>query len=106
MIIGNTLTLNGQDTTTQAAGVRVTGSDNRIEGNNIAQNDIGIRVEAAGNIILGNTCSGNTVNNYDIAADNVYGPIVDRRTPGSPAVVGHSAASTMVTTDPHANFSY
>jgi len=106
MIIGNSLSVNGQDTTTQSAGVRVTGSDNRIEGNNIALNDIGIRVEAAGNIILGNTCSGNTVNNYDIAADNVYGPIVDRRTPGSPVVVGHSAASTMGSTDPHANFSY
>ena len=41
-----------------------------------------------------------------IAANNVFGPIVDRRAPSSAAVSGFTAASTLGSTDSNANFSY
>ncbi len=87
------------------AGIHATGSDNRIEGNNCTDNDRGIDVDAAGNIIVRNTCSGNTTN-WDIVANNVYGPIIDRTAPASPAVSGNSAPDSTGSTHPNANFSY
>ncbi|QQS07825.1 MAG: right-handed parallel beta-helix repeat-containing protein [Phycisphaerales bacterium] len=87
------------------AGINVIGSDNRIEGNTCTTADRGIDVDAAGNIIIKNTCTGNTTN-WDIVANNIYGPIIDRSAPASPAVLGNAAASTLATTDPNANFTY
>jgi len=87
------------------AGIHATSSDNRIEGNNCTGSDRGIDVDVAGNIIIKNTCSGNTTD-WDIVANNVYGPIIDRRAPASAAVVGFAAPSTLGTTDANANFSY
>lgn len=107
VIRGNTCSNNGSGG--DGAGIRVTGSDNRIEDNNCAGADRGIDVDAAGNIIIRNTCSGNTTD-WDIVANNIYGPIIDRRIPSSvastPAVLGTSAASTLGSTDPNANFTY
>jgi parallel beta-helix repeat protein len=88
------------------AGVNSTSSDNRIEGNHCAQNDTGILVSSAGNIIVRNTCCGSTSVDWNIAANNVFGTIVDRRTPASAAVNGFAAASTLASTDPWANFSH
>lgn len=106
-IRGNTCAANGNGG--DGAGIRVTGSDNRIEDNNCTGADRGIDVDAAGNIIIRNTCSGNTTD-WDIVANNIYGPIIDRRIPSSvastPAVLGTSAASTLGSTDPNANFTY
>ena len=87
------------------AGIHATGGDNRIEGNNCTGADRGIDVDAAGNIVIKNTCSGNTTN-WDIVANNVYGPIIDRTAPASPAVSGNSAASSLGSTDSNANFTY
>jgi len=87
------------------AGIHAIGSDTRIEGNNVTDNDRGIDVDAAGNLIIRNSASGNTTN-YDIVANNVFGPILDRRAPASAAVLGFSAASSLGTTDANANFSY
>lgn len=108
VVRNNTCDGNGAGTG-DGAGILVTGSDSRIEGNNCADADRGIDVSTAGNIIIRNTCSGNTTD-WVIAANNIYGPIVDRRlsppTTTTPAVNGPSAAGTLVSTDPNANFTY
>ena len=88
------------------AGIRVTGGDNRLEDNLCVNNTTtGISVDASGNIIVRNSCSGNGTN-WNIVANNVYGPILDRSTPASAAVNGNAAASSLGTTDPHANFTF
>jgi len=87
------------------AGIFATGGDNRIEGNHCTDNDRGIDVDGAGNIIIKNTCSGNTID-WTIVANNVVGPILDRRAPASAAINGFSAPSSLGSTDPNANFSY
>lgn len=102
-ISGNNCIVNGNGG--DGAGVHATGFDNRIEGNNCVLNDRGIDVDSAGNIIVRNTCSGNSTN-WDIVANNVYGPIIDRTSPASPAVLSNAAAGSTVSTDPHANFTY
>jgi parallel beta-helix repeat protein len=87
------------------AGIRVAGSDNRIEGNNCTGGDWGIRVEMHGNVILRNICSGNATQ-YDFVASNRYGPIINLIGVSSPAVSGSSAADASGTAHPWANFSY
>ncbi|MEK6704086.1 MAG: hypothetical protein AABZ53_17660, partial [Planctomycetota bacterium] len=70
-----------------------------------ASADRGIDVDSLGNIIIGNTCSGNN-SNWEIAIGNSVGPIV---VAGSNAAVISGigpVASTLGSTDPHANFSY
>ncbi len=90
---------------TSGAAIHSTGSDNRIEGNNCTDSDRGIEVDSSGNIILRNTCAGNTTN-WDIVANNVLGPILDRTAPASLPVLGNSAPSSLGSTDPNANFTY
>ncbi len=87
------------------ANIHATGSDNRIEGNNCTGADRGIDVDGSGNFIVRNTCSGNTIN-WAISANNVFGPIVDRRSPNTTAFFGDSAASSLGTSDANANFTY
>lgn len=87
------------------AGIFVTGSDNRLEGNNCFFADRGIDIDGIGNIIIRNSCSGNTTN-WTIGAGNVVGPILDRTAPGSAAINGNSGPSSLGTTDANANFSY
>lgn len=87
------------------ANIHAVFTDNRIEGNSCTGADRGIDVDFAGNVIIRNTCSGGTVN-WDIVANNVVGPILDRSAPGSAAILGNSAPSSLGTTDPHANFTY
>jgi parallel beta-helix repeat protein len=106
-IIANVCVTNGNGG--DGAGVHVTGSDNRIEGNSVTSNHRGIDVDAANNLIIKNSARANIIN-YDIAAGNIFGAIVDRVIPaGSPTpapVSGNSAASSVITTDPWANISY
>jgi len=102
-VLANTCSTNGS--TGNGAGIHATGNDNRIEGNTCTNADRGIDVNAAGNIIIKNTCSGNTIG-WVIVANNVFGPIIDRRVPASPAVSGFTAFSTLGSTDPNANFTY
>jgi parallel beta-helix repeat protein len=98
----NTCDSNGSG---DGAGIHASGSENRIESNNLTEQDRGIDVDGAGNLIIKNSAANNTTN-YELAANNVFGAIVNRNIPGSPAVSGSSAASSAGTTDPWANFSY
>jgi parallel beta-helix repeat protein len=104
-VVGNNCDSNGLGAG-DGAGIHATDGDARIEGNNVTDNDRGIDVDAAGNLIIKNSASGNTTNNYDIAASNRYGPIVDITAVGTAAVSGNNAADTTTTTHPWANFAY
>jgi len=103
LILANMCSANGNGG--DGAGIHATGSDNRIEGNNCVDADRGIDVDVAGNIIIKNTCSGNTLD-WVIVANNVVGPILDRRAPVSAAINGFSAPDSTGSTHPNANFSY
>lgn len=61
--------------TVGGAGVRVTGSRNRVEANNVSDNEIGIDIESSGNIIVRNTASSNFSVNYNIVGGNDVGTI-------------------------------
>ena len=100
---GNDCTSNGSNG--DGAGIHAISFANRIEANNIVSNDRGIDVDSAGNVIIQNSAKQNTTN-YDIAANNVFGTIVDRTAAISAAVTGNSAPSSAGTTDPWANISY
>jgi len=102
-VTDNTCDFNGNGG--DGAGIHATGGNNRIEGNNCTSADRGIDVDLASNIIIRNTCSGNTIN-WTIAANNVVGPILDRRAPASAAISGNSAPDSTGSTHPNANFSY
>ncbi len=71
----------------------------------MTDNDRGIDADFSGNLIVKNSASGNA-SNYEFAAGNIFGEIVNRTAPGSAAVSGSSAASSAGTVDPWANFSY
>lgn len=102
LISSNNCSANGKSTG-DGAGVRATGADNRIEGNNCTGADRGVAVDAAGNLITGNTCSGNTTN-WEIAANNMVGPIV--ASPTSAAISGDTGGAGLGSTNPWANFTY
>ncbi len=87
------------------AGIHTVSSNNRIEGNTVTFNDRGIDVDTISSLIVRNRASGNTTD-YDIAASNRYGPIINIIAAGTAAVSGSSAASTLTSTDPLANYSY
>ena len=87
------------------SGIQVAAGKNVIERNLVRGNSIGLNILTAGNLIIGNTAASNGTN-YVIALSNRYGPIVDLTAAGAAAVNGNSAASTLVTTDPHANLSF
>ncbi len=103
-VIRDNMSRGNGTTDTAAAGIR-TVADCRIEGNTCIDNPVGIRVISAGSFIVRNICSGNTLN-WEFDANNVFGPIVDRRTPSSAAVSGNFAPSSLESTDPNANFTY
>lgn len=104
LILGNQCSSNGQDPA-GGAGILVSSTDSKIEGNNCTSQDIGIKVSSSGSIIVRNTCSGNTLQ-WDIAASNYYGPIINRVGVVTAAVNGTSASSTLGSTDSNANFTY
>lgn len=107
-VIRDNLAISNGDSTTAGvigAGIHTTGTDNRIEGNNCTTNDRGIDVDSSASVILRNTCSGNAIN-WTLAANNVFGPIIDRTAPASGSVSGNAAADSSGSTHPNANFSY
>ncbi len=104
VIRGNNSTDNGYGGG-NGAGIHAWFTANRIEGNNCWGADRGIEVSEANNVIIRNTCSRNTID-WVIAANNVFGPIIDRRSPSSAAVSGFSALSSLGSTDANANVSY
>jgi parallel beta-helix repeat protein len=91
-----------------AAGILAqTAGGSRIEGNNVVVNiNQGIMVTTTNCLIIRNTARANFGVNYNIAASNRYGPIVDISASGTAAVNGSSAPDTTTTTHPWANFSY
>jgi parallel beta-helix repeat protein len=103
VVRGNLCRGNG-DGVEVGAGIHATGNDTRIEGNNCTGNDYGIDVDGAENIIIKNTCGNNTTENFNFAANNIYGTIVDRTAPVTAAVAGNAAVGTMGSSDPNANF--
>lgn len=89
------------------AGIHLSGTafTNVLENNQCSSAERGVEVNGSRNVIIRNFCAFNT-NNWDIAVNNIYGPIVNRISPASAAATGNSAASTLGTTDPNANFSH
>ncbi len=92
-------------------GISTYDDQNVIDGNQMANGGTGIHVMSGSihNLIIRNRVShdpANPATNYDIAADNHYGPIVDLTGTGTPAVSGSSAADTTTTSHPWANFSF
>ncbi len=87
-------------------GIQVAGASNRIEGNLCGGGtNFGIQVVAAYNLIVRNTCSSNVIN-WSIYFNCPYGPVVDRTNPAVSGMSGNgTVASTMASTDFHANFS-
>jgi hypothetical protein len=100
-IRGNNLTYNGLNAA-NAAGICITGTNNRVEGNNCSWNDRGVEVQGAGNFVNRNTCRGNTTN-YVIAANNAC-YCVQATLAG--AINGSNGGTSFGSTDPNANFSY
>ncbi len=100
-IVGCVAGSNGAGTG-DGAGIVITGSDNRIEGNNCLDNDRGIDANSGGNFITRNTCSGNTTN-WDVAAGNVALVV---NAAGGGAFTGNAGGAAPGSTDPNANFSY
>lgn len=70
-IVGNVCQTNGVGTA-DGAGIHVTGSGSRVDGNSVTDNDRGIDVDDRGNLIVRNSAQGNTTD-YDIAAGNDVG---------------------------------
>jgi len=88
-------------------GVSIYDDRNVIDGNQLINGGNGIKIFAGstGNLIIQNTVGNNTLN-YDISADNRFGPIVDITAAGTPAVSGNTASDSTTTTHPWANFTY
>ncbi len=102
-IVGNTCVRNGFSGG-PASGIYLSGNSSRIEGNTCIENDRGIELDGTRNFVVRNTCGGNYVSNWDIAANNICGPILNRSAPASAAILGDSAPSSLGTTDANANF--
>jgi len=90
LVLNNNCDSNGLGAS-DGAGILATGSDNRIDGNNVTDNDRGIEVNVAGNLIIRNSASGNTFA-YTITGLQTLGPFIF---PG-----------TITSTNPWANFVY
>ncbi len=87
-----------------SAGIKITGTACRVEGNNVASNDYGIHVTGTGNLILKNSARSNGSGNYEIVASNRVGLIVVP--PLSGAITGNGPGAGFGSTDPNANFAY
>ncbi len=83
-------------------GIWAHSGSSRIEGNSVSSNQTGFVVTQSGSLIIANSSRGDDLA-YDIAAQNRYGPILNLTSTATPAVSGNAAASTLGTTDPHAN---
>jgi hypothetical protein len=84
------------------------GSGNRVESNSFTFNaSAGILIPsgATNNLVIRNSARGNNPN-YNIATSNRYGTIVNLTPGGSGAAFGDSAPSSIISTDPWANFAY
>ncbi len=88
-----------------ATGIHIVNSQNRIEGNNVNNGTLGYDIDGDNNFIIKNISSDNSTD-WNIAVNNIYGPIINRTAPGSASVNGSSAVSTLGSTDANANYSF
>jgi parallel beta-helix repeat protein len=111
IIRDNTCSSNGANGT--AAGINIVstplinlmGPGARIEGNNCYGATYGILVASSGNIIIKNTCKA-TQYNFQIAAGNAMGPIVNATTNAALIEGGAGGAPSTLSTDPNANYNF
>ncbi len=61
----------------QGAGIRVTGTASRIDGNTVLGNAIGVSAEGKGSLLVRNSASASGTTAFDIAPGNAFGPIVN-----------------------------
>jgi len=92
-VIENTCYNNGYSTAT-ASGIRTSSSHNSVENNLVFSNDYGINIQGNDNFFVGNRSHNNTTD-YNYAAGNLYGQIVDG-----------TAGGQISTTDPFTNFRF
>lgn len=102
--VGTTVVTRNSCASNASGGINIDSSNSRVEGNHVDGGAIGIQVNGSRNLVIGNACSATT--RYLIAANNVYGAIIDRTANAAAAASGSSAASTAGTTDPWANFAF
>jgi hypothetical protein len=76
-----------------AAGIRITGTDNSIKDNSMTANDWGLRVEVSGNLIIRNSAANNSINYFVTGASQAMGPVL-------------AANQVAENTNPHANFDF
>lgn len=93
-VLQNTCELNGYTTGT-GAGIRASGTQNRIDGNHVVNNDYGIQVQATNNIIIRNSAESNGTN-YLFTGAQIFGPTNN--------LVG--AGGVITNQSPWANFSF
>jgi parallel beta-helix repeat protein len=101
VIEGNACDANGS-TAGNAAGIHVTGTNNRIEGNTCTNNTRGVDVDGGSNIITRNMCAGNTTN-WDIAGGN---HILVISAASTVAFTGNDGGATIGTNNAWANYTY
>ncbi len=96
--VGNSCVVTGNHVVAAVAGIHATGNRSRIEGNTVVGCSIGFDVDGTDSVLLKNTASSNTTD-YDIAAGNSFGPIVN--------VAGVGDISAIANADhPWANFAH
>jgi len=100
--IRNTCDSNGQGGI--GYGINVTGTDNRVEGNNCTDNTIGIVASNVGNFFTRNTCTSNNQNWNTVAGNNLL--VIDATGSTAAAIAGSSGGVSPGSTNPWANFSY
>lgn len=105
IVRGNLCDTNGT-VASDGAGLHITSSGCRIEGNHLTSNRRGIVVDGDSNLIIQNTAKGNAGFAYVIANDNHFGPVINRAGAGTAGFSGSAAASNLTTTDPRANFAH
>ena len=84
------------------------GSGNRIENNSCTSNGgsgVFVPSGATNNVLIRNTARNNNPN-YNIASGNRYGTIANLTPGNTGSAFGDAAATTIVTSDPWANFAY
>ncbi len=88
--------------------INVAGSSCRVEGNAISESTRGVQEQGTSSLISRNSVclpSAVTTSAWTIAAGKRFGPIIDLKLIGAaPTVSGGSAASTLTSTDPNANY--
>jgi hypothetical protein len=69
--LNNNCEVNG-NANTGGAGIHVTFTAERVEGNNLASNHIGLKVDVAGNLIIRNSARGNSPNWQVVAGNAIF----------------------------------